>query len=377
VDPARIESCYSPSFGSTPFNKVCYPFHRSNTQPVGALLGSITGKYATIDLAEASDRVSSELVRLLFPEPLSSALMNSRSLSTVLPSGEVIMLNKYAPMGSALCFPVMATIIWALLYVGLPGADVPFAFKDRRYVRNDASNLRGREDILVYGDDVIVATAQAEHAITILETFGFRANRNKCCTSGFFRESCGMDAYRGTCVTPVRLRTVWRDHLDPDVYMSYIALANNLHEQKYWEAYDEVVSLLLGLYQVIPERDMFDPGWEHKMHPYQGMTVPSLPVIPEANRPRRSRTNKRLQKREWYVWDVKTPRYVEELPGWNKLLRFFAETSNQTPFSPWEVTTCEPRRGSVMEACTSLCTPPFSVSEYTKRKASCLVKRWR
>jgi len=56
----------------------------TNQQPnqFGALLGSKYGKYATLDLNEASDRVSVGLVQLLFPEPLLGALLNCRSLST-------------------------------------------------------------------------------------------------------------------------------------------------------------------------------------------------------------------------------------------------------------------------------------------------------
>lgn len=75
--------------------------HFTDQQPnqYGALLGSSTGKYATLDLAEASDRVSCELVRLLFPEPLLSALMNCRTLGTVLPGKKVFGTQKVCANG--------------------------------------------------------------------------------------------------------------------------------------------------------------------------------------------------------------------------------------------------------------------------------------
>jgi IS1 family transposase len=111
----------------------------------GALLGSSTGRYATLDLKEASDRVSLDLVRLLFPKHVYTYLEACRSLSTRMPDGEVIQLAKFAPMGSALCFPILALTIWSILSAGTRNTDT-------------------RESILVYGDDVIVPTAYAGKA---------------------------------------------------------------------------------------------------------------------------------------------------------------------------------------------------------------------
>jgi len=142
----------------------------------GALLGSRTGRYATLDLKEASDRVSCGLVRLLFPSHVSEILLESaRSTSTTLPSGKIIRLEKFAPMGSALCFPILALTIWSILTAATSDADT-------------------QESILVYGDDVIVPTAFAANAIEQLESFGLKVNRDKSCTGGLFRESCGKDA---------------------------------------------------------------------------------------------------------------------------------------------------------------------------------------
>jgi hypothetical protein len=75
-----------------------------------ALAGSIDGQYVTLDMQEASDRVSKELVNDLFDgvPVLRNALMALRTEATRLPSGKIVSLNKFAPMGSALCFPVEA-----------------------------------------------------------------------------------------------------------------------------------------------------------------------------------------------------------------------------------------------------------------------------
>ena len=344
---------------SHPLTRWSLHFSDQTPNQCGASLGSITGGYATLDLNEASDRVSTELVRLLFPEPLCSCLLNSRSLSTVLPDGRSLILNKYAPMGSALCFPVLATVCWALLAVGLPDAGVyPYNHDPRK-----TWNPGVREDFLVYGDDIIVKSAHAEHAMRLLESFGLKINRDKSCVSGFFRESCGRDAFKGVNVTPVRIRTVWSSHRCPDTYTSYIATANLMYKQNLKQCYDTIVQMLLEIYREIPEGD-------------DNSSYPALVLVPEDHQPKTSRVNKALQKLEWLVWDIRLPRVTQTIGGWKMLLRFFAETSTDTPFEPWNVTNCEPRRCGVGIPFSQE-KAPFSVSSYTKRKASCLVKRWR
>jgi hypothetical protein len=334
--------------------------HFTDQRPnqLGALLGSSllgtdgkphglpSGRYATLDLNEASDRVTVGLVRLLFPEPILSALLNCRSQSTVLPGGRELKLNKFAPMGSALCFPILALAVWSLLSAGAPDADA-------------------RESILVYGDDVVVPTAQAVNAITLLESFGLKVNRDKSCVSGFFRESCGEDAFRGETVTPVRLRTVWTSSRCPESYTSYIAFANHLYSKSYHHCYEYIVELLHRTYGELPDVSM-------------NLSCPSLMTVPEAYRPKRRRTNKDLQKSEWLVYDVGSCKVNREIGGWSMLLRFFAEATTDSPLDFANSLNCEPRRCGVKDVhAFSKGESPLSVRTYTYRKRSYLRKRWR
>jgi hypothetical protein len=325
----RVESCalvrYNVSFTDQARNQR------------GAILGSLRGKYATLDLEEASDRVTVGLVRLLIPEPLRGAILASRSLSTQLPSGQVITLEKFAPMGSALCFPIMALIIWALL-TAVADEDV-------------------RESILVYGDDVVVPTTYVGHAIERLEAFGLKINRAKSCTSGLFRESCGMDALSGANVTPVRFRTVWSPSPCPSSYVSWIAYANSCYERRYFDTYDYIVSCLGTLYKVLRQDEK--PRFA---------AVPSLYEVPEQYKPRVSRINQNLQKRQWKVRGVRSVKRREEIPGWNKLLRFFAEANRRSPI----VFNTTNSRCQELGAIQS----PFSASEYTERRTK-FVWRWQ
>lgn len=356
--------------------------HFTNQRPnqLGALLGSLrtyyhtpedptkkfvgynltVGRYATLDLKEASDRVSIGLVRALFPEHILEALMACRSLTTVLPNGKVITLNKFAPMGSALCFPTLALTIWAILTAGLPDAEA-------------------RESLLVYGDDVIVPTAQAANAIKLLEAVGLMVNKTKSCTTGFFRESCGVDAYLGVDITPVKFKTAWASARRPDVYVAWIAYANELYKRRYFNLYDLIVARLIAVYGEIPEQSQV------------GFSTPALIEVPEEYRPKRRRVHHGLQMQQWYTYGVEAVEAQIELPGWSMLLRYFSEgvglnRGNSTEHD--EDTAAQPRRvdpfilralnvpTDVEEAVAELSKPPFSVRSYTKRDTVRLVRGW-
>jgi hypothetical protein len=319
--------------------------HWHSVKKVGIPYKLSVGEYATLDLKEASDRISIGLVNLLFPEKLLSYLMNTRSLSTVLPDGRIKVLNKFAPMGSALCFPVLALSIWAILTAASPDADT-------------------RESILVYGDDVVVKTAQAANAIHQLESFGLLVNRDKSCTTGFFRESCGLDAFRGEEVTPVRFRTVWTSARRPGPYTSYIAYANALYARGYYATYRLITNSLFSVYGNIPSIDM-------------RLACPSLVEVPEEMRPKAKRTNKDLQRSEWRVWDLRTPRLTKEIDGWSMLLRYFAENVGR-PRSPVEVNVlADAGKLSPTWLPFGATGSKFSASSYTNRDTEQLVKRWR
>jgi len=67
-----------------------------------AKLGSETGALATLDLSRASDSISYELVAALLPYEWFAALALCRTDSALLPSGEVLVLQKFRPWGMVL-----------------------------------------------------------------------------------------------------------------------------------------------------------------------------------------------------------------------------------------------------------------------------------
>lgn len=153
-----------------------------------ACIGSSDGSYATLDLKDASDRVRWDLVQILFPANWVRALKACRTEYVQLPNEEGILgpLKKFAPMGSAVCFPVESLVFWGLI----------------------SGNVC--KDVYVYGDDIILPTAHVSEAIALLESVDLKVNIEKSCYKTSFRESCGGDYFNGTDVGYVKVRK-WID----------------------------------------------------------------------------------------------------------------------------------------------------------------------
>lgn len=182
-----------------------------------ARTSSLTREFATLDMKDASDLVSLELFRAVWPEELQPAFLAARSSHAQLPNGEVIRLKKYAPMGSALCFPVESMIFYAICVCALmKNQGVPFDV--------------ARQRVYVYGDDIIVPTEAATAVIKALESVGLKVNHSKCCFESSFRESCGVDAYKGVDITPQRIRKLpGRRPSDGVAFIAWSAYAGHFY----------------------------------------------------------------------------------------------------------------------------------------------------
>jgi hypothetical protein len=162
--------------------------------------GSLSGNLATLDLSEASDRVSNLLVMDLvegFPH-LGDYLQATRSTNADVPGYGIIPLSKYASMGSGLCFPVEAMVFCTVVFIGIQN------YLNRQLTRKDLRSFFGQ--VRVYGDDIIVPVEYTLSVVEALEAYGFKVNSSKSFWTGKFRESCGKDYYQGEDVSIVRLR---------------------------------------------------------------------------------------------------------------------------------------------------------------------------
>lgn len=201
--------------GSSGYLRNRIGFHEQERNQRLARDGSISRNYATIDLSAASDSVSYKLVKRLFRKTaLLPYLIATRSDRTLLPDGRLIDLKKFAPMGSALCFPV-ETIVFAAIC---------------QYVTRE-HGVTG--DYSVFGDDIIVPTQCVEDVILILETLGFSVNRSKSFyhRDCWFRESCGAEYCDGFDVTPMRVSRKYKSEDKLLHLVGLIQLANNAYDR--------------------------------------------------------------------------------------------------------------------------------------------------
>jgi hypothetical protein len=216
---------------------------------VMAKKGSLDGSLATIDLSDASDRVSNQHVRALtsyFPW-LTSAVDSTRSRKADV-RGQVIRLAKFASMGSALCFPFEAFVFLTCCFMGIEDE------LNRRLSRSDLSDHIGK--VRVYGDDIIVPTHTVSSVVRVLETFGFKINRHKSFWTGKFRESCGREYFAGHDVTIVKCRQMLpSQRTDSKELISTTALRNNLFIHGMWQSaryLDDLLEKFLTLPAVSP-----------------------------------------------------------------------------------------------------------------------------
>lgn len=168
--------------------------HNQLHQQDAAWAGSLFGELATVDLSAASDSVTYMLVKRVFKHPtLRRMLICTRSDYAELPSGKTVRLNKFAPMGSAVCFPVETLVFAACCEVA---------------TRRCPSVGDSDNNYCVYGDDIVIDCRALSQLQLILASLHMKVNEDKSFwgRQGLcFRESCGEYFARGTSVTPLRV----------------------------------------------------------------------------------------------------------------------------------------------------------------------------
>jgi hypothetical protein len=143
--------------------------------------------FATLDLSQASDSVSTELVRWLLPSDWFSLLDDIRCDSGIV-EGSPILYEKFSSMGNGFTFALETLIFWAL----------------SKAVSSLVAD--SYDSPSCYGDDIIVGDREAALLLETLRFCGFRVNPEKSFVVGPFRESCGADWHSGIRVTPHYVR---------------------------------------------------------------------------------------------------------------------------------------------------------------------------
>ncbi|DAD50467.1 TPA_asm: RNA-directed RNA polymerase [ssRNA phage Gephyllon.1_19] len=236
-----------------------------------ARIGSLSGHLATLDLSEASDRVSYQHVRLLlrnFPH-LRDGVDACRSRKADVPGHGVKRLAKFASMGSALCFPFEAMVFATVIFKAIERAlNRPLT---KRLIKSFLGQVR------IYGDDIIVPVEFVPFVVQELEAFGFKVNAKKSFWTGKFRESCGADYYDGEDVSVIRLRDfIPTQRQQVDELESIVSFRNRMYLAGYWKTVrylDAIIEKVIPFPAVAPTSPALGKtsvlGYEnHKEHPH-------------------------------------------------------------------------------------------------------------
>jgi hypothetical protein len=306
-----------------------------------ALYGSIYGDadgFATLDLSDASDRVSKKLLDVILDRRLKLQLYSTRSSRVEDENGVIHRVKKFAPMGSAVCFPLQTAVFTSVVLLSMIEYvenlfDISVTIKDskslkafiQRHVTIPGHKRLDLNIFRVYGDDIICDTKIAHDVISKLQAIGSKVNVGKSFTGDqSFRESCGKWYHEGHDVTPCRFTAPhFSERLSIKEIASYVAQVNNLRDAGLFKAASSlqyVIKRLFRPYRHIPFTD--DPR------------VFGFLVKEPFWKPSKERYNPDLQRREAKVIRVAKPstiKYVEDDVG---ELRRYLYSLGASPYHP-------------------------------------------
>jgi len=174
-----------------------------------AVKGSIDNDLATIDLSSASDSMSLKMLREVMPRVPLMHLLLCRTPFTMLGKDRV-RLWMISTMGNGFTFPLQTAFFAAICRAAYKLHDL-----DPRVTPYS-----------VFGDDIIVSRVVFRDVVRLLTLLGFEVNSSKTFSDGPFRESCGVDAFKGKNIRPVYLRRLEKPQ-------DLVVIANRLNQ---WSA---------------------------------------------------------------------------------------------------------------------------------------------
>lgn len=142
---------------------------------------------ATIDWRQASDRIWLAICERIMPADWFGWCSLIRTEVSFYEKDGIqypSALPMIGTMGNGFTFPLQTLVFYCLL--------------------RGLARVTGIREIGIstFGDDCIVPSELYPHALVLAEKLGWAVNEEKSFANGGFRESCGMDAYRGLPVRP-------------------------------------------------------------------------------------------------------------------------------------------------------------------------------
>ena len=269
-----------------------------------ALSASVDGSFSTIDLSSASDRLSCALVECIFRRNFVflEILNSARTPEVRLPDGSVLRMKKFAAQGAAFTFPVQS-IVYAIICIGVVKS-LNFGM-----TTTEAAKL-----VRVYGDDMIVPRYAFDLVCEVVNALYLEVNRDKSFNDGLFRESCGMDAYRGDDVTPASILTFF-DKVSPSTLVSVVDASNNLYKKG-------LVRASAALLETIPKDKLLNLAGVDSTSTVFGLLGPRNPRL-------KRRWNSLLHRYETRILTVES-KVRKSLPdGHSRLMQWFIENPAQ------------------------------------------------
>lgn len=292
-----------------------------------ALRASLTRDLATVDLSSASDRLSCFVVERVFRRnpSLLRALHAARTRyvkDTLSKPHNFFFPKKFASQGTAVTFPVQ-TIVFFI--AALTSVGIEIRKPSDLFSVNGFHGLlhRYRNRIRVFGDDIIIPTYGYAALCRLLTLLRLKVNMEKSFHLGHFREACGMDAYKGHCVTPVRPETLNAD--GPTSRNALLDFSNNLHMKGLWNA-AQVVRSTIG---------SSHPFW--KRLPIVGResgVIGLASFVGSSGAHLKSRWNPSLQRNEVRAWRFTSQVRITQTNDYPGLLQYFTEAPASDHWNP-------------------------------------------
>lgn len=201
------------------------------------LQASLDRSLATVDLSDASDRLSCWTVERMFRKN-PSLLRSLHAARTRYVRDDIsehpgfLKPKKFASQGTATTFPIMSLV---MLIIALGSC-----LEDDNVSSKSIMKLRGK--VRVFGDDIIIPSIGYERLTRSMELLQLKVNSSKSYVSGQFRESCGTDGYAGCDITPIKPRSLDAD--SPSSRQALLDTSNNFFLKGLWNASNACLYLL-------------------------------------------------------------------------------------------------------------------------------------
>nr|UJQ84956.1 MAG: hypothetical protein 3 [Leviviridae sp.] len=287
-------------------------FKDQSKSQMAALAASVSGTVATVDLSSASDRLSCWVVERLFRGLLEPDLLialhacRTRMIEVREKEGKnLFLLRKYAGQGNATTFPVQSIYYFCVAIAAI-------LYEEGRSPSHN-SVKRATKLVRVFGDDIIVPSFAVSSLTHLLSHTGLKVNMGKTHASGYFRESCGMDAYKGVDVTPLYIRSLSLGESSESL-VSWIDVSNNAYRKGLWVLSD-------WMWGQVPERI-------RKLIPVSRDTMSCLSLLSYQEGLRHScqtRYNVHLQREEILALQGSSQTVTKRREGHDNLLQYFLE----------------------------------------------------